>query len=79
MRSFVSDPSSLGRAIGYGCDHEIVRGLQLIQRPYHGQLDLDRVWSWAYKCSGKTYMNKLSIECYVATFFFTWSSYHTGS
>ena len=28
MRGFVSELAYLGRTIGYGCDHEIVRGLE---------------------------------------------------
>jgi hypothetical protein len=46
-----------------GHDPGIVRVLKLIQKLYYGSLKLDFVWSRAFKCSVKTCVTGLLLEC----------------
>ena len=40
------------------------RPLNLVRRPYHGNLKLVFLWSWALRCRVKTYMTGLSTKWY---------------
>jgi hypothetical protein len=54
--------------------HEVVRGLlNLIQRPYHWKVNLNLVWSRAFKCSTRTlYSTGFSYESYLITILLMW-------
>ena len=56
--------------------HEVVRAPWNSSKSCTMKIEIDFVWSWVFKCSVKTYVTRLSIECYFITSLFMWTFVH---
>ena len=57
------------------CDHEIVSALELNQRPYHGKLKVNVVWSWVVIWSRDMMYSEYLTMIFVEITYFGWSRY----